>query len=147
MSVDITQEEADNLLAMEKHYYGNERFFLPLHGGKLTIPVHSEDKREKFLLDANRGTIALHRINYQNRARTIVPLIRIDFGTAPHTNPDGEVLECPHMHIYRTGFGDRWAYPLPDSFDKNAPMQDFFQSFMDYCKIVTKPIIELEIFQ
>ena len=147
MNADITQDEADKLFAMEKHYLGTEQISLPLYGGRKEIPLHSEDKREEFLLDVSRGSsIALHRMTYQNRVRTTIILVRVDFGSSTHRNPDGEVLPCPHIHLYRVGYGDKWAYPLPDSFDKNALMQDFIQTFMDYCHVVTKPVIEMEMF-
>jgi len=146
MSADITQDEADRLLAMEKHYHGVEPFMLPMQGDRLEISVHSADKSEKFLLDLTRGMAALHRITYQNRARVTVCLIRIDLGGAPHRNPDGEELPCPHIHLYRAGYGDKWAFPLPDWFDKDAPIYDAFQTFMDHCHVVTKPDIQVGLF-
>lgn len=51
MSMLLTQQEADALLALEKHYLGRERFSFPSLGGSLRIPLHSEDHREEFSLD------------------------------------------------------------------------------------------------
>jgi len=147
MSLELTQHEADKLIAMEKHYFGDESFSLPLHGGRLEIPVYSADKCEKFLLDVSRGTVSLHRKTYQKRVRTTIQLIRIDFGGSAHRNPDGEEMQCPHIHVYRAGYGDKWAFPLPKEFDANATMHDFFQSFMDYCRVIQKPQIDRELFQ
>ena len=51
---------------------------------------------------------------YPNRARQTVVLKRLDLDGPTHTNPDGEELPCPHVHVYRDGFGTKWAcYALP----------------------------------
>jgi hypothetical protein len=56
--------------------------------------------------------IDLIKGTYQNRARYVVVLVRLDFGGKPHRNPDGEEIASPHLHIYREGVGDKWAYPV-----------------------------------
>ena len=71
------------------------------------------DGREEFLLDIRRARIDLAKGTYQNRGREVVILARLDFGGAPHRNPDGEEIGSPHIHLYREGFGDKWAFPIP----------------------------------
>lgn len=39
-------------------------------------------------------------------------LLRIDLDGPAHDNPDGTVVECPHIHIYKEGYNLSWAYPL-----------------------------------
>jgi len=146
MSITLTQQEADALFAMEKHYLGTARFDLPLVGGRIEVPLFSSDKREEFLLDISRGRIAISKSTYQNRARTSVVLARIDVGGPVHRNPDDEEIPCPHLHLYREGFGDKWAMALPPEFSSCANMQETFQVFMGYCRVATRPIIESELF-
>lgn len=67
--VNLSQEEADVLRAMEKHRVNNDLHFFPTAGGSLVIPLQSWDNREKFLLDIRRGRIDLLKGTYQNRAR------------------------------------------------------------------------------
>ena len=43
MSLILTQHEADALLALEKHYQGEERFYFPGLGGAIRIPLYSAD--------------------------------------------------------------------------------------------------------
>ena len=69
MSLILTQHEADALLALEKHYQGEERFFFPDLGGAIRIPLYSADRREEFSLDITRGRIVLEKNTFQNRAR------------------------------------------------------------------------------
>ena len=145
--LDITQSEADALIAMEKHRSSDERYEFPLGGRSVTIPLQSADKREQFLLDISRGSIDLGRGKYQNRARQVVVLIRLDFGGTRHRNPDGEEIASPHLHIYREGFGDKWAIPVPtDRFPRITDLPRTLDDFMQFCNITVPPNIERSLF-
>ena len=78
MSFILMQQEADALLAMEKHYSGAERFTYPSLGGVLRIPLHSVAMREEFNLDITRGRIELKKNTFQLRAHRAIVLARID---------------------------------------------------------------------
>ena len=82
--MNLTQAEADALIAMEKHRADNEQHNFPMGGESLIVPLQSVDRREQFLLDISRGRIDLLRGKYQNRARQVVVLVRLDFGGPPH---------------------------------------------------------------
>src|SRR5687767_6333095 len=101
--IDITQDEADALLVMPKHRIDDREWKFPTVGGSLTIPLSSENKRESFFLDIRRGRIDLAKGSYQNRARQVVILARLDFGGQPHRNPNGEEIASPHLHLYKEG--------------------------------------------
>lgn len=146
MSLLLTQQEADALLTLEKHYEGSDRFRFPSLGGNLRIPLHSADHREEFSLDITRGYIEIRKNTFQKRARKAVILARIDIGGPPHRNPDGEEIACPHLHIYREGYGDKWAVPLPEGFSNHGDAWTTLSEFMDFCKVVTKPNILQELF-
>lgn len=141
------QQEADFLLALKKYDFSGEQFKFPYQGGSLRLSLHSSDKKETFNLDVTRGYIALEKITFQTRARKTVILARLDISGPPHRNPDGEEIECPHIHLYREGYGDKWAYPLPDELQAvlDNPY-DLLDKFMDYCHIVGKPVIQRELF-
>ncbi len=149
ISLDLNQQEADELFKMQKHVDGDNSFSFPvLQGGRLEIKLNSSDKKEKFLLDINRGRIDLRKITYQNRARKVTILIRLDLSGPPHQNPDGEIIPCPHIHYYKEGYGSKWAVPVPTSVFDN--LDDIFitlDQFMDHCSIMTKPNIPLSLFQ
>ena len=146
MSFILTQQEADALLAMVKHYTGTGIFTFPSLGGALRIALHSEGLREEFNLDVTRGRIELRKNTIQMRAQRSVVLARIDIGGAPHRNPDGEEIPCPHLHVYREGHGDKWAIPLPKNFSDSSNAWQILHEFMDYCKVITKPVILQELF-
>ncbi len=111
--INLTQAEADALIAKQKVRVNDETWNYPIIGGSINIPLLSMDKRENFFLDIGHSKIDLLKGTYQNRARQVVILVRLDFGSSPHRNPDGEEIPSPHLHIYREGFGDKWATPVP----------------------------------
>ena len=111
-TTDLLQSEAAALIALAKIKVNDDLYDYPGTGGSLIVPLTSQDKREEFLLDIYRGRIDLLKGTYQNRARQVIVLVRVDFGGAPHRNPDGTEVPCPHLHLYREGFGDKWAQPL-----------------------------------
>jgi len=143
--IDLTQAEANLLLALEKHRTNDDSHrFGAL---RLEIPLQSADQREHFLLDTSRGRINLLKGTYQTRAKQTLILARLDFGGTPHRNPDGEEVPSPHLHIFREGFADKWAQPLPAEHfgDLNDPWM-LFGDFLRFCNVTRPPVFERELF-
>lgn len=141
MTIFLSQQEGDALISMEKHYTGKDGFSFPTNGSALHIPLSSINGREEFILDVTSGRIELRKHTLQTRARKTVILARLDICGPPHRNPDGEEILCPHLHLYKEGFGDKWAAPLPPCFSRPENSYHTLGEFMDYCHIVTKPRI------
>jgi hypothetical protein len=144
----VPQGTADALIAMEKHRADETCHVFPAGGDSLNCKLLSVDHREEFLLDIYRGRIDLSKITYQNRGRSVVVLVRLDLGGANHRNPDGVDVPCPHLHVYREGYGDKWAVPVPasafsDLEDYAIAMKDFF----NYCNITRAPRIDKGLFE
>ena len=145
--INLTQAEADALIAMEKLRVNDDRLDYPGLGGSISIPLISRDKRENFLLDISRSRIDLLKGTYQNRGRQIIVLVRLDFGGKPHRNLDDEEIPSPHLHIYREGYGDKWAMKVPtDKFLNNSDLWQTLEDFMRFCNIIEPPIIERGLF-
>ena len=141
--INITQAEADALIAMLKVRVSDETWNYPVSGGNVSIPLISKDKKESFWLDVRRGRIDLLKGTYQNRARQVIVLVRLDFGGSTHRNPDDSEIESPHLHLYREGYGDKWAVQLPDgAFTDTANLMNMFGDFMRYCNISEPPTIQ-----
>ena len=147
MTVWLTQAEADALLAMEKHCVDDQPHSLPGTGGGLIVPLVSHDGTEAFHLDISRGRINLQKRKIQNRARSTIVLARIDFGGAPHRNPDDEEIPSPHIHLYREEYGDRWAYPIaPEVFADTADHWQTLVDFLRYCNVTRPPNFDRGLF-
>ena len=143
----LTQSEANFLIAMEKVRKDDAVRDYPDLGGRLAIPLLSADMTESFFLDLSRGRINLGKHTYQNRGRKTIVLARLDVGGRPHRNPDNTRIGSPHLHLYREGFADRWAFPVPtkrfaDLGDPHRTLEDF----LAYCNVVKPPIIQRGLF-
>jgi hypothetical protein len=144
---DLTQAEADALLALEKHRADEEQRDFPLGGESLMLPLVSSDKREQFILDISRGRIDLMRGKYQNRARQTLVLARLDFGGPAHRNPDEQEIPCPHLHVYREGYGDKWAFPISaEQFGRMGDWWGTLEDFMVFCNITRPPRLKRGLF-
>lgn len=137
----LSQAEADALLSIEKRCEADHTWTFPALGGKISIPLVSYDRRESFLLDFSRGHIEIRKVKLQTRARQTIPLVRIDLFGAPHLNPDDSEVPCPHMHLYREGFGMKWAYPLPEHFREPSNLWLTLDDFLSYCHVTRPPLI------
>jgi hypothetical protein len=107
------------------------------------------DKRENFVLDITRSQIKLTKATYQNRARQAIILMRLDLDGPNHRNsgPDYQEIPCPHLHIYREGYGDKWAIPAP--VDRYPNVQDLFstfEAFMQHCNVTKPPQLDRGLF-
>ena len=140
--INLTQAEADVLIAMEKHRATDEQTDFPVGGESKVLPLQSANKRERFLLDLSRGRINLQKVKMQTRGRQVVVLVRLDLGGAPHRNPDGEEIPVPHLHVYREDYGDRWATPVPaDQFRTTDDVWMALEDFLRFCNITQPPYI------
>ena len=145
--INLTQAEAETLMAMEKSSADEKDWLFPSPGGRIAIPLTSLDKRENFILDVTRAQIKLTKATFQNRARATIILLRLDLAGPPHTNPDGVEIPCPHLHIYREGYGDKWAEPAPaDRYTKTLDLYSTFEAFMHHCNITKPPRIQKGLF-
>lgn len=106
----LTQAEADALIGMPKRFADRAPIDFPGPGEKVSFDIISTDMRVRFLTDVNRGRIRLTQCTYQERYRSVEILLRLDLDGPPHENPDGNILPCPHLHVYREGYGDRWGH-------------------------------------
>jgi hypothetical protein len=145
--INLTQAEAEALIAMEKHRVNEEHSDFPMGGQSVVLPLQSVDRREQFLLDLSRGHIDLAKVKMQNRGRQVVVLVRLDLGGAPHRNPDDEDILPPHLHVYREGFGDKWATAVPaDRFRDTGDVWITFEDFLRFCNITQPPFVERGLF-
>jgi hypothetical protein len=142
MADHLAQPDADALIAMEKHAADRVVRDYPAPGGTITAPLVSSDGREHFLLDVTRGRIRLLQASHQLRSQKTIILVRLDLEGPRHRNPDGAEIDTPHIHLYREGYDDKWAYTVPSGHFAN--LGDLFRTledFMTYCNVTDPPTI------
>ena len=136
----LNQTEADRLIAIRKRAESTTPVGLPDFGGNVAVPLVSLDARDAFTLDVARGRLDLRKGTNQLRTQQVLILVRLDYNGAPHRNPDEEEIASPHLHLYRQGWGDKWAIPLPDgAFTNLSDHWTTLQDFLRYCSVVEPP--------
>jgi uncharacterized protein DUF6978 len=56
-------------------------------------------------------------------------------------------IPCPHLHLYREGYGDRWAVPLPaERFSDAGDPWLLLLEFMQFVNITVPPDIRRGLF-
>ncbi len=137
----LTQEKADALMAMRKKLVESATIEFPFAGEAKQFEAMSEDGQEAFVFDVNRkGKIKVSKCTYQERYAVVEILVRLDIDGPPHENPDGTLVPCPHLHIYREGFGTKWAQSLPVGvFSNTGELATTFLDFLGYCNVQKPP--------
>ncbi len=139
----LTQSEADDLIAMVKHFLRAPASIAIPPGADDSYELAGPGDRERFWLDVWRGTLRLSKLKLQNRARSAIVLVRLDVDGAPHTNPDGRYLSGTHLHLFKEGYDDRWAYAVdPKQFTLLTDPATTFQEFCTFCKIESPPAVQ-----
>ena len=145
-NIDISQAEADSLIQMPKHRVDGQAWSFPLPGQKSEVDLLSLNGRERFKLTLYRGKLNLEKGTHQTRTRGAVILARLCFGGKPHTNPDGTVVGAYHLHLYREGYGDKWATePSSDNFVNLRDPARRLTDFLRLCRVVDVRELEPEL--
>lgn len=152
----MTEKEALNYIKIEKEIL-EEKISFPKQNEFLMLNAITKNKpNEKFVIDINRKRAILSRCTFQQRIHTSIPLIRLDIDNKPHKNPDGEVIDGNHIHIYKNGYNLTWAYPLNHEiinkvnpsfditlFDNLTYHTNTFSTFCLFCNITKIPIFQV----
>lgn len=139
----LTQGEADALLALPKHFAGPPTILLAPGAEDRYDMTGGAREEEAFLLDVWRGRRRAAKLKFQTRARNVVILARLDLNGAPHTNPDGQRLDQSHLHLFREGWEDRWAYPLdPAVFRDPGDLAISFEDLCRFCAVENPPLVQ-----
>ncbi|MAT16276.1 MAG: hypothetical protein CMJ46_13515 [Planctomyces sp.] len=139
----LKQEEVEKLLSMPKKLTAVTSIQFPILDEYIELDANSVDESERFIFDVSRkGRFKLLKCTYQERYLKTEALLRLDVDGPPHTNPDGQRIECPHLHIYREDFGDRWAIPAPPNLVIANDLVRTLKNFLSYAKVVEIPRIQ-----
>lgn len=140
---ELTQLEFDYLMGQEKRFEDESTILLgpaPLQWSK---KIQSTSTKDTFSLDFYRGTFRLEKYTYNHRFKQTTVLMRFD-SYGEHTNPDGERINGHHVHIYKEGFGDKFAYPSSNfGIESSDTIEVILRKMLVYCNIKRIPPIEI----
>lgn len=131
----LSQAEADILLYIEKLFVDRAIKF-PDVGSQVRHEIKSNNGKEKFVLAIVHNTKRPLKCNYTTLYNGSTVLLRVDTEQAIHTNPDGTDVPAPHIHIYREGYEDRYAYPLPESFSDHTDLVRISYDLLRYSNVI-----------
>lgn len=147
MTDELSQAEADAMLALDKRAVSDEPVRFPDPGNKISVELESRKEKERFLLDINRSYVSLSKITYQTRGRVVVILARLDIDGPPHRNPDDTEVGRSHLHLYREGYGDKWAFAVPmELFRDLSKRWETLEDFMKFCGVSEPPQFDRSLF-
>lgn len=137
----LTANEFNEIMSMTKKFEETSTIVIPDRGKKLNKSLYSPSTKDKFILNIDRGRINLKKVKYQARhENSNTLLLRIDTAGTVHFNPDGERIIGPHIHIYKEGFGDKWAFPLEKTiFTDVENLSNLLKDFLVYFNVENIP--------
>ena len=103
--------------------------------------------KDIFLLDFHRGTIEISKYTYNKRFRQTIIMLRYD-AKGRHTNPppDEKTFDGPHVHIYKEGYDDKFAYPISEiGVNENDSMEGVLVKFLNFCNVKNLPATQITI--
>lgn len=123
----ITQQEADQLLAMAKDATRNEVLSWEINS-RYDEPVIAVENRDlQLILSLTRNPFEV-KAHFRAKQKNI-HLARIDI-QRQHINPDGTRITGPYLHWYKEGFEHlEWAEEI-DWYDATKPLDTLFK-FLD----------------
>lgn len=136
----MIQEEYENLMLQEKAFADTITLIeispAPI---RWTKEIRCKKTSDKFLLDFYRGSFELAKYTANKRFRQTLIMFRYD-NAGRHTNPDGESFDGPHVHLYREGFNDKFAFPVSKiDIREDESMEDKFRKILHFCNIIECP--------
>ena len=143
----LTQVEYDFIMSQEKVF---DDLDSTIHLGPAPIQwvkqINATINKEIFLLDFYRGSFELAKYTINKRYRQTIVLLRYDNG-GRHTNPDGLKFEGSHIHLYKEGYNDKFAFPISEiGLVETDSMEVVFNKIMHFCNIKRIPNIEMTMF-
>ncbi len=131
----LTQEEADEMIRLRKVFTDKRPLIVNRPYNEKRELKSERQPQETFYLHITQTAIDFG--NYSTVVRNFqIPLVRACIDPdKKHPNPDGTLIEGVHLHVYREGYLDRYAIPLPRSQFPDISIAHFIRDFLIYCNI------------
>ena len=140
----LSQDEADRLIRMLKTTLTTEINF-PTMNTATEFDVQGDTTHDLFTIKIFRSKIKHNKYAFGARIKkdSILLLeLHINPGN-PHSNPDGEKIIGSHWHIYREGYGRKFAFPASDLYDDNFVENTMF--FFERFNLIEKPNVNYQL--
>ena len=141
MEINLSQAEANQLLAMEKHSATEEVFDYPYHGGSIQVPLQSPDKREQFILQMCREVSSICQKGHIRTGAETLSSSRDWILAVSPTVPIRMILKLLRRSFICTEKVSAIGGPflIPPDFGHPGDPWDTLLDFMKYCNIPNAP--------
>lgn len=141
----LTDSEARFLLEIEKIVTENS-IDIPIDGDKCGLNLERHDNNDNVLIiHIVSSSKNKEKYTFNVVYNKCITILRIDIGgSLVHINPDGTEIPVPHMHIYRDGFDDTFAIPLPDSFSDVDNIAKVLYDLFAYSNVINRDNVEIK---
>ncbi len=131
----LDQAMADGLIATRKVFIDKKPLTVNRPYNEQKELRSERDPYEVFYLNITQTAIEFGRYFTVTRFFQ-TPLVRACLDPdAVHPNPDGTKIKGAHIHLYRQGYKDRFAYPLSEKGFTNTEIVPFLKEFLKFCNI------------
>lgn len=130
----ITDEEYQRLMKLRKFF--DTTVQLPRVDQQKRYLLHTADGSEEFQMNIERKNVVdfcVIRSKF-NKSYQKQSIFRLEVNGRPHTNPvDYEYVGRNHIHIYKQGYGLRYAYDLENYKEHFTDPENISLLFKDIC--------------
>ena len=140
----LTKKEYDYIIKLKKEFKENDQIVLDKKWARDIVAIET---RDTFILDYYIGTIELKKFTYNKRYRNTIILLRFD-SSGRHTNPNGQIFDGPHVHIYRENYDDKYAFHVSEIGIGTGDLKkaEVLEKFLQYCNVVNCPTMQHTLF-
>ncbi len=131
----LTQSEAEALMAVRKIFEDTSPLMIDRPFREERKLISSANSSDTFYLNINETAIEFGKYFVNNRYFS-TPLVRLCMDKdAVHENPDGQKIQGCHIHIYREGYGDKFASELRLANITGTTTIQVIGQFLVFCNI------------
>jgi hypothetical protein len=136
----LTQREADRLIAMLKRKLDDTIYEFPRTKGKIIFEVVGDGYVDEFIINISRKGSLHNGCSYQGRLKKDnITLFRIDINPSrDHVNPDGKAVIGSHYHIYNEKTKTSVAIPFNED---TANLYELCFVFLGRFNVIEPPMI------
>lgn len=142
---DLTDAEAKLLIELEK-IATDKRVDIPSNSQKVHLNLSSAKEKDDNIMRIyiKRGKRNINKCSFNVVYNKSITLLRLDIEPGRiHQNPDGKDVPNPHLHIYREGYDDRYAEPLPECFADTANLAKTLYDLLGYSNVINRDKVEI----
>ena len=142
---DLTDNEARFLQELEKLVM-ERQVNIPCNERKECLNLSSRENINDNIMRIyiKRGKRNIHKCSFTVIYNKSIVLWRLDIEPGRiHQNPDGEDVPNPHLHVYREGYDDKYAIPLPDSFTDVNNLSKTLYDLLAYSNVINRDDVEI----